>query len=188
MNSLVKQAFDHDKPPYPQIAKGHYDFLSPGGDVLLPGTWESSVEPGGKVTIRMWPFEGFGIQEPSLWEWPKPTTPSRVGYQATRQFLKPESKRLDDAGVSSPTALHVINPSSPPPPPPPPPVPTSKCRSWVVPDLTHNAKSEHRTGTSNPSSEDESPKISKPRSKWKDRILRSFGATHSLIQDDLVDD
>ena len=182
MVSLVEEAYPHDEFPYPQLAKGHYDFLGPSGDVLLPGIWESSVGPGGKVTLRLWPLNGFGNPETSPWELAEPATASRKGYKTTAPFSKSDSKPLDDVGSRSLATSRVCHPSSPLTPPiqsPPPSEPVSKRNRWSVQKSRSSSKLEHNTDNFNLSSDNEGPENRRPRTKWKDRILGTFRAGRS---------
>ncbi|KAK0738145.1 hypothetical protein B0T18DRAFT_296134, partial [Schizothecium vesticola] len=45
MEELIKQAFLHVEVVGPQVAQGHYDLISPDGEVILPTVWERMVEP-----------------------------------------------------------------------------------------------------------------------------------------------
>ena len=52
--ALVKQASLHVEDVGHEVEKGHYGLVDPTGNILLPSIWESSVQPGWKVTMQMW--------------------------------------------------------------------------------------------------------------------------------------
>lgn len=54
MSEFVKQAFVHVEGMASQVEKGYYDLVDSNGAVLLPQFWEDLVEPGARVTMRMW--------------------------------------------------------------------------------------------------------------------------------------
>ena len=55
MRSLITSSFLHTDALSPQIAQGSYDLLGPSGDIILPEVWESMVQPGWVVELRLRP-------------------------------------------------------------------------------------------------------------------------------------
>ncbi|CAN8096072.1 unnamed protein product [Discula destructiva] len=56
MESLIKQAFAHIEDIGPQVIEGCYDLEGPDGELILKEIWESTVQPGWQVTMKMWPL------------------------------------------------------------------------------------------------------------------------------------
>jgi hypothetical protein len=56
MEGLIRQVFLHVEVIGPQVAEGHYDLVGPNGEIILPGVWETMIEPGWPITMHMWPF------------------------------------------------------------------------------------------------------------------------------------
>jgi hypothetical protein len=56
MEDLIRQAFLHVEVLGPHVHEGHYDLVGPKGEVILPQTWETVVEPDWAVTMQMWPW------------------------------------------------------------------------------------------------------------------------------------
>ena len=40
----------------PHVDEGHYDLSGPSGDLILPSTWETIVEPGWAISMSLWPI------------------------------------------------------------------------------------------------------------------------------------
>jgi hypothetical protein len=55
MESLIKQAFAHVDVVGAHVQEGHYDLMSPAGEIVLPQVWDMMVEPGWEVSMHMWP-------------------------------------------------------------------------------------------------------------------------------------
>lgn len=58
MQNVIKQAFAHAEEIGPQIEEGHYDLVGPDGDTILPHLWSTTVQPGWRVSIHVWPELG----------------------------------------------------------------------------------------------------------------------------------
>ena len=56
MEDLIRQAFLHVDVIGPHVAEGHYDLIGPGNEIILPGVWETVVEPDWTITMHMWPM------------------------------------------------------------------------------------------------------------------------------------
>ena len=54
MEQLILQAFRNVENFSEQVAAGHFDLVGPEGDIILPGTWESCVEPNTQIVMYMW--------------------------------------------------------------------------------------------------------------------------------------
>ncbi|KAF2185409.1 hypothetical protein K469DRAFT_159724 [Zopfia rhizophila CBS 207.26] len=60
MESLLNRAFTHGRPFKARVQDGEYDLIGPDRDIILPQFWESMIQPGWTITMRMWP-----VNEPS---------------------------------------------------------------------------------------------------------------------------
>ena len=56
MEDLIRQAFLHIDVIGPQVDKGHYDLIGPNNEIILPGVWETVIEPDWTITMHMWPM------------------------------------------------------------------------------------------------------------------------------------
>jgi hypothetical protein len=56
MEELIRQAFLHVKPVGPHIIEGNYDLIDPNGEVILARAWETTVEPGWSISMKMLPM------------------------------------------------------------------------------------------------------------------------------------
>ena len=56
MEELIKQAFLHVDVIGPHVHQGHYDLVSPDGEIVLPQVWDTIIEPGMAITMHMWPM------------------------------------------------------------------------------------------------------------------------------------
>src|ERR1700759_5675020 len=55
MESLIRQASLHIESIGKQVKDGHYDLLGPSGEIFLPQIWETTIKPGMRITMHMWP-------------------------------------------------------------------------------------------------------------------------------------
>lgn len=55
IEDLIRQAFLHVDIIGPRVAAGHYDLIGPNNEIILPGVWETTVEPDWMITMHMWP-------------------------------------------------------------------------------------------------------------------------------------
>lgn len=56
MEDLIRQAFMHIDMIGPHVAEGHYDLIGPNNEIILPGVWDTVIEPDWSVTMHMWPM------------------------------------------------------------------------------------------------------------------------------------
>lgn len=56
MEELIKQAFLHVDVIGPHVHQGHYDLVSPDGEIVLPQVWDTIIQPGMAITMHMWPM------------------------------------------------------------------------------------------------------------------------------------
>ena len=56
MEELIRQAFSHVDVIGPHVAEGHYDLMGPNNEIILPGVWDTVIEPDWTVTMHMWPM------------------------------------------------------------------------------------------------------------------------------------
>ena len=54
MEDLIRQAFLHVDIVSEPVFRGLYDLIGPSNDIILPGVWESVIEPGWTITMEMW--------------------------------------------------------------------------------------------------------------------------------------
>ncbi|KAL6412077.1 hypothetical protein AUP68_04459 [Ilyonectria robusta] len=57
MEDLIKQAFLQVDVLGPHVMDGHYDIISPDGEIILPQIWERLVQPGWSISMVMWPID-----------------------------------------------------------------------------------------------------------------------------------
>lgn len=93
MEELIKQAFLQVDVIGPHVQEGHYDLIGPGGDIILPSSWEKVIEPGWLITMTMWPLD----KEPPVSD--------------------PKLSPLPYAGSSPPSSRKPRRAMAPPPPP-----------------------------------------------------------------------
>lgn len=55
MEDLIRHAFMHVDIVGAEVEEGHYDLIGPTGEIILPQDWETVLEPGWTITMRMWP-------------------------------------------------------------------------------------------------------------------------------------
>lgn len=120
----MEQAFTQVDTIGQHVLAGHYDLLSPSGDIVLPQVWDHLVKPGWCVSMQMWPMPDF----------PPRKEDSAAGSLLTlgvhRKGLKAHKI---SGGIAAPPPLlppqSDMGPHPPPPPPgtglprPPPPLP-----------------------------------------------------------------
>ena len=103
MEELIRQAFVHVEGLGPHVAEGHYDLISPLGEIILPKLWETMVQPGWSITMHMWPMPA-----------PPPPRhfPNKPGFPPTPAASRPQSLRQPPAppmnwpgGPSAPESL-----------------------------------------------------------------------------------
>ncbi|KAJ8116681.1 hypothetical protein OPT61_g1931 [Boeremia exigua] len=79
MEALIKQAFLNIDILELHVSQGHYDLVSPYGEIVLPSVWEHIVQPGWAMTMYMWPMREPPPEEeapPSPKEEARPLLPS----------------------------------------------------------------------------------------------------------------
>ena len=94
MESLIKDAFIAIDDVWPHVDQGHYDLLSPQGEIILPQVWETVVEPGWTITMHMWPMNE-----------------EKEGNISTSSIKKPTPLVIEDTGdVASTSSANVEYP------------------------------------------------------------------------------
>ena len=65
-----------------RVAEGQYDLCGPQDEILSPSNWESMIEPGWEITMRMWPNS-----ERPPWEYagPRAMLQDRLNIRLARQ-------------------------------------------------------------------------------------------------------
>lgn len=55
--ALIRQAFFHVNVDglNVRVLENQYDILGPDGDIILPGIWDSIIQPGWEISMHMWP-------------------------------------------------------------------------------------------------------------------------------------
>ena len=56
MEELIRQLFEHVEEIGPHVHSGHYDLMGPDSSIILPLVWDTTIEPGMKITMHMWPL------------------------------------------------------------------------------------------------------------------------------------
>lgn len=58
MEYLIRHASLHDEVDEvirEHVREGHYDLVGPNGGIILPSAWDSTIQPGWRITMKMWP-------------------------------------------------------------------------------------------------------------------------------------
>ena len=84
MEDLIRQAFLHVDIIGPHVAEGHYDLIGPNGEIILPGVWETVIEPDWTITMHMWPMPEPKEEEEPVVEVPEPPPPEPDGPKKGR--------------------------------------------------------------------------------------------------------
>lgn len=96
MEDLVKQAFLNVDGYGPYVQQGHYDLVSPDGEIILPQVWELLVQPGWAISMHMWPMpESANLNTPE-------SVPPRPGDQP----LKAGDAKLKRPKKAVPSGLY----------------------------------------------------------------------------------
>lgn len=64
MKELIDAAFLHVDVIGPHVVEGHYDLVGPEGMIILPLTWDQTIQPGWHISMHMWPIEPPNPQPP----------------------------------------------------------------------------------------------------------------------------
>jgi hypothetical protein len=57
MEELIKQAFIQVDVLGPHVVQGHYDLMSPDGEIILPSIWGKVGRPGMMITMNIWSID-----------------------------------------------------------------------------------------------------------------------------------
>lgn len=129
MENLVKQAFAHVETIGPHVQEGHYDLMGPDGEIILPVLWDTTIQPGWQVTMRMWPMDKYPLQNQGLPD-PRNLTPEqRHRYLQQQMHMRQaaqaaQSHHRHSHGVAQPMPMRPpfgMGSGGVPPVPPPPP-------------------------------------------------------------------
>jgi hypothetical protein len=74
MEELIREAFLYVANLGPLVLEGHYDLFGPSEEIILPQVWETTIEPGWPILMRMWPMAKF----PQLGRFPPGPPPGRT--------------------------------------------------------------------------------------------------------------
>ncbi|KUJ18926.1 uncharacterized protein LY89DRAFT_582316 [Mollisia scopiformis] len=85
MEELIKHAFLHVDAIGPDVQEGCYDLIGPDGEIILRQDWETRLEPGWSITMRMW------STAESVSTAPKPS--SLLGGASTSKPTQPRAPR-----------------------------------------------------------------------------------------------
>lgn len=55
MSQLINQAFQHIHSISAHVREGHYDLEGPEGELILRNIWDTTIQPGWQITMKMWP-------------------------------------------------------------------------------------------------------------------------------------
>lgn len=72
MKELIDAAFLHVDGIGPHVVAGHYDLVGPEGAIILPLTWDQTIQPGWDISMMMWPTEQPNPQPPRPLAGPPP--------------------------------------------------------------------------------------------------------------------
>jgi hypothetical protein len=101
MENFIRKIFLHVENVGSHVLAGHYDLISPEGEIILPQVWEQTIKPDWKISMHMWPPQTV-----------QPAPLHRNGHRPRKVFYdSPSSQRT---GPPPPPP-----PGSPPPPGPP---------------------------------------------------------------------
>ena len=84
MEDLIRQAFLHVDIIGPHVAEGHYDLIGPNNEIILPGVWETVIEPDWTITMHMWPMPEPKAEEPPVVEVPE-VAPEATAAEAAKK-------------------------------------------------------------------------------------------------------
>jgi len=70
MEELIKIAFMHVDILGSHVAEGHYDLMGPGGEIILPQAWHTTIEPDWSITMHMWPMPEKQTSDPGKFPFP----------------------------------------------------------------------------------------------------------------------
>lgn len=121
MEDLIVQAFDHIDALGPHVREGHYDLEGPEGELILKNIWETTVQPGWQVTMKMWPQLENHPTRPRM-----PPMPANMSPQQQQQWIHMQRARAAAAaaahrgGPARPMSGHIHMPAINRQPPPPP--------------------------------------------------------------------
>ena len=96
MEELIRQAFMHVDVIGPHVAEGHYDLIGHSNEIILPGVWESVIEPDWTITMHMWPMPEPKEEEPPPIEVPEipPPEPEEPKKRACEAFSFPQPSHI----------------------------------------------------------------------------------------------
>ena len=57
MENLIREAFQHVDHLKSRVQEGHYDLIGPDGEIILPQSWETFIEPDMAITMHLWPMK-----------------------------------------------------------------------------------------------------------------------------------
>lgn len=118
MEALINQAFAHIDDLGPHVRAGHYELEGPEGEQILKNIWDTTVQPGWQVTMKMWPQLENHPTRRSM-----PPPPAGLSPQAQQQWMRQriieENMRRGHAArpVSGHMHMPPMNRGAPPPPP-----------------------------------------------------------------------
>jgi hypothetical protein len=98
----------------PHVAEGHYDLIGPNNEIILPGVWETVIEPDWTITMHMWP-----MPEPKEEEVVNVPDKKEEKKGKDKGKSKPAKKKAEKAAKAAPAPSGDVPPVPPPPPPAP---------------------------------------------------------------------
>lgn len=113
MEDLINQAFDHIEDLGPHVREGHYDLEGPEGELILKNIWETTVQPGWQVTMKMWPQLGNHPVRPRM---PPNLDPRAREQWILRQRMMAAQAARDAHAARAAQAGHPMTARPPPPP------------------------------------------------------------------------
>lgn len=83
MEGLINQAFVHINTLGTRVQDGHYDLEGPEGELILKDIWDTTVQPGWQITMKMWPEDQHRPRHPQQIHFPPGMTPEQ-----RREFIQ----------------------------------------------------------------------------------------------------
>lgn len=118
MEDLINQAFAHIDGLGPHVREGHYDLEGPEGELILKNIWDTTVQPGWQVTMKMWPQLEDHPTRPRMPPMPPGLSREQQEQWILRQRMMAQQAHLHRHGPR-PVPGHMPPPMGARPPPPP---------------------------------------------------------------------
>lgn len=119
MEELIVQAFDHIPNLRLHVRDGHYDLEGPEGELILKNIWETTIQPGWQINMKMWPqLENFPTR-PRMPPMPPGLSPEQQQRWMHVQRMRAAEEAAARQGHARPAPGQMPMPPGMRPPPPP---------------------------------------------------------------------